>query len=76
MYQLVNVKTLGALALVAVVMTVPTSAAGFFQSTSVEGEIGADVGGIWLGLYYTAPTFRLRVNLVEDRSETFKVGPA
>jgi len=74
MYQLVNVKTLGTLALAAVVATAPTSAAGFFQSTSVEGEIGADIGGVWLGLYYIAPTFRLKVNLAEDKSETFTVG--
>jgi hypothetical protein len=76
MYQLVNVKNLGAIALAAVLTTATSAgAAGFFQSTSVEGEIGADVGGIWLGLYYIAPTFRLRVNLDEDKSETFEVGP-
>jgi len=75
MHQLVNVKTLSALALATSMMTPSTSAAGFFQSTSVEGTIGADLGGVWLGLYYTAPTFRIRAELGEDPASSFDIGP-
>lgn len=76
MHQLVNVKILSALVLAgAVTAAAPMGAAGFFQSTTVDGEIGVDVGGIWLGLYHTAPTFRVRAELGEDQAESFDVGP-
>ncbi len=75
MNQLVNTKTLGAILICTSLSLVPGRAIGFLQTTKVDGRIGADVGAVWLGLYYTAPTFRMRVEFKSDKQQTFPVAP-
>lgn len=75
MNQLVNTKTLGAILICTSLSLVPGRAIGFLQTTKVDGRIGADISGVWLGLYYTAPTFRMRVEFKPDKQQTFSVAP-
>ncbi len=45
------------------------------QTTTVEGRLGADLGGIWLALHYVAPTFRVSLDVDPAGPPPFKVGP-
>ncbi len=62
-------------AALAVTVAFPLTARGFFQSTEVAGVIGTDVSGIWLAVYHTMPTFRVRLDTVEKTVAPFEVGP-
>jgi hypothetical protein len=46
-----------------------------YQSTKTEGLIGVDLGGIWLAVHQVAPTFRVRLQLTEDKQAPFEAGP-
>ena len=47
----------------------PAQASAFFQQTSLEGEVGTDLGGVWLSVHNITPEFR--VNFEKPKS-----GPA
>ncbi len=71
-----------AVAVAALISTslIPQSAGAFFQSTSVEGVISQDIGGVWLAVHHVLPEFRIRFEKpqgVEKPEEfvPFKVGP-
>ena len=64
-----------AVAALAVTVVFPLTARAFFQSTKVVGVVGADVSGIWLAVYHTMPTFRVRLDTVEKTIAPFEVGP-
>lgn len=59
MFSLSRLRTL----VVAILFLLPGAGAeAFFQTTTVEGTIGRDLGGIWLLVHNTAPQFRVRID--------------
>jgi len=63
------------LASMALVLAGAGSARAFFQKTDVEGTIGADIGGVWLAMYYMMPSFRVRLDTPsEGAAFPFEVG--
>ena len=60
---------------VALTAIAPLGAEAFYQTTEVEGTLNADIGGIWLAVYHMAPTFRVRIDTVEETKAPWKVGP-
>ena len=51
----------------------PTGAGAFYQTSTVEGTIGEDIGGVWVAVYHMAPTFRVRVDTVEETKAPWSV---
>ena len=59
MFSLSRLRTL----VVAILFLLPGAGAeAFFQTTTVEGTIGRDLGGIWLLVHHAAPQFRVRID--------------
>jgi hypothetical protein len=52
----------------------PPSANAFYQTTTVEGAINANIGGVWLASFHVMPAFRVRVDTVEGTKAPWKVG--
>jgi len=50
-------------------------ALAFYQTTTVEGTVAEDIGGVWVAVYHMAPTFRVRVDTVEETKAPWRVGP-
>jgi hypothetical protein len=63
------------LSLAALMAFSPGSAGAFYQTTTVEGTIGNDIGGIWVAVAHIAPTFRVRIDTVEGPKAPWKVAP-
>jgi len=68
-------KRLILLTFAAATVVAPLGAEAFYQKTDVEGTLAEDIGGIWLAVYHMAPTFRVRVDTVEETKAPWKVGP-
>jgi hypothetical protein len=60
---------------VALTAIAPLAAEAFYQTTEVEGTVNEDIGGVWLAVYHMAPTFRVRIDTVEETKAPWKVGP-
>jgi hypothetical protein len=56
-------------------LAAPQRIAAFMQTTAVEGQIGVDLGGVWLALHYVAPTFRVSLDVDPEGPPPFVVGP-
>ncbi len=63
------------LGIAAMIACLPTAANAFYQTTVVEGTIGDDIGGVWVAVHHTAPTFRVRIDTVEETKAPWMVGP-
>lgn len=59
----------------ALVALAPAGVGAFYQTTTVEGTIAEDIGGVWVAVYHMAPTFRVRVDSVGETNAPWKVGP-
>jgi len=68
-------RRFGLLLLFLFLTLLPRPGAAFFQKTTVEGVIGSDISGVWLAVQHLMPTFRVRLDRVEDTVAPFKVGP-
>lgn len=66
-----NIVILAAFAVLA--LMAPVAAEAFYQTTELEGTLGEDIGGIWVAEYHMAPTFRVRVDTVEETKAPWKV---
>ncbi len=53
----------------------PGPAHAFFQKTTLEGTLGADLGGIWLAVHHVMPTFRVRIDRDPEHGAPFEIGP-
>ncbi len=56
-------------------LVLPPSAKAFFQTTKLEGTLGTDISGIWIGVYHVMPTFRVRLDTVAGGVAPFSVKP-
>lgn len=68
-------RIFGPLVLLIFLTLLPRPGGAFFQKTTVEGVIGSDIGGVWLAVQHVMPTFRVRLDRVDDTIAPFKVGP-
>ncbi len=57
-------------------VAIPAPAIAFLQTTTIEGTIGKDVGGVWLTVHHIMPLFRVRLDRASpDKVAPFEVGP-
>lgn len=55
---------------------IATPAEAFLQTTTTEGTIGKDVGGVWLAVQHIMPLFRVRLDRASpEKAAPFEVGP-
>ena len=65
-----------ALGAAAVTLLAAAPAPAFFQTTNLEGPIGADIGGVWLSMQNVVPEFRVSYQKpTSGRAVPFTVGP-
>ncbi|HEY2776085.1 MAG TPA: hypothetical protein VGK20_18740 [Candidatus Binatia bacterium] len=48
-----------ALGALAAALVCPVSSFAFYQETKLEGEVGSDIGGVWLSVQQVMPEFRI-----------------
>lgn len=60
----------------AAALLVSTDASAFLQQTTLEGAVGADIGGVWLSVQHIMPEFRITYpKPAQGRAVPFTVGP-
>lgn len=61
---------------IAAALLLPTPSPAFFQSTSLEGTVGTDIGGVWLSMQQLMPEFRITYpKSSTNRAMPFAVAP-